>query len=110
VRYYRWYSNKSRVNEPIGHRQRRRPTPLRSPPLTARETWKGWAALIKQVYESAPLLCPKCGSEMRIIAFIERRQAEVIETILRHCGLWEERVALPPRTSYRRIGLEKANS
>ena len=26
---------------------------------------------------------------MKIISFIERRQAEVIERILRHCGLWE---------------------
>jgi hypothetical protein len=28
---------------------------------------------------------------MRIIAFIARHQTEVIEKILRHCGLWEER-------------------
>ena len=27
---------------------------------------------------------------MKIIAFIERHQTEVIEKILRHCGLWEE--------------------
>ena len=27
---------------------------------------------------------------MRIISFIERRQTEVIEKILRHCGLWED--------------------
>jgi hypothetical protein len=26
---------------------------------------------------------------MKIISFIERRQKEVIERILRHCGLWE---------------------
>jgi len=26
---------------------------------------------------------------MKIISFIERRQQEVIERILRHCGLWE---------------------
>jgi hypothetical protein len=47
--------------------------------------------LVKQVYEADPLLCPRCGSEMKIIAFIERHQTEVIEKILRHCGLWEER-------------------
>jgi hypothetical protein len=52
---------------------------------------KGWAALVKQVYEADSLLCPRCGSAMRIIAFIERHQTEVIEKILRHCGLWEER-------------------
>ena len=26
---------------------------------------------------------------MKIISFIERRQRDVIERILRHCGLWE---------------------
>ena len=33
---------------------------------------------------------------MRIIAFIERRQTEVIEKILRHCGLWQPSAPRPP--------------
>jgi hypothetical protein len=34
---------------------------------------------------------------MKIISFIERHQREVIEKILRHCGLWEEAsVRAPP--------------
>jgi len=37
-----------------------------------------------------PLRCPKCGGEMRVIAFIERRQRDVIRKILEHCGLWEQ--------------------
>ena len=50
-----------------------------------------WAALIKKVYEVDPLKCPKCGGQMRIIAFIEKKeQADIIEKILRHCGLWIE--------------------
>ena len=96
IRYYGWYSNKSR-----GQRAKRQPlaaaataAAARSP--TAREARKGWAALIKQVYETDPLACPKCGSPMRIIAFIERRQTDVIEKILRHCGLWEESSARGP--------------
>ena len=48
-----------------------------------------WAALIERVYETDPLTCPRCGKEMRIISFIETHQREVIEKILRHCGLWE---------------------
>ncbi len=48
-----------------------------------------WAALVKRVYEVALLECAKCGAEMRIIAFIERCQRDVVEKILRHCGLWE---------------------
>ena len=31
----------------------------------------------------------RCGSTMKIISFIERCQGDVIERILRHCGLWE---------------------
>ena len=57
---------------------------------SAREARKRWAALIKQVYETDPMSCPKCGSEMKLIAFIQPDQGAVIEKILRHCGLWEE--------------------
>jgi hypothetical protein len=45
--------------------------------------------LIQRVYEVDPLACPKCGGVMKIISFIERRQTDVIQRILRHCGLWE---------------------
>ena len=38
---------------------------------------KRWAVLIKQVYETDPLLCPKCGGEMKIISCIERDPSEV---------------------------------
>ena len=48
-----------------------------------------WAMLIKRVYEVDPLECPKCGGTMKIISFIERGQQDVVERILRHCGLWE---------------------
>jgi len=54
------------------------------------EARRRWAALIKRVYEVDPLRCPKCGGQMRVIAFIERRQRDVIRKILEHCGLWEE--------------------
>jgi len=53
-----------------------------------------WAALIKCVYEVDPLKCPVCGGTMKIISFIEKRQSDVIERILRHCNLWKE---IPPR-------------
>jgi hypothetical protein len=45
--------------------------------------------LIKRVYEVDPLECPQCGGAMKIISFIEQRQQDLIERILRHCGLWE---------------------
>ena len=45
--------------------------------------------LIKRVYEVDPLCCPKCGGQMKVVSFIEPPQAEVIEAILKHCGLWQ---------------------
>ena len=48
-------------------------------------TWRG---LIKKIWNTDPLLCPKCSGEMRLISLIEDRQ--VIEDILRHLSLWEE--------------------
>ena len=42
-----------------------------------RKAGKQWAALISQIYETDPLICPECGSEMKRISFIESRQTEV---------------------------------
>ena len=38
---------------------------------------------------AAKRLC-KCGGTMKIVGYIERHQSDVIEKILRHCGLWKE--------------------
>ena len=53
------------------------------------KTASNWAALVNRVFEVDLLECPQCGSRMKIISFIERRQRDVVEKILRHCGLWE---------------------
>ena len=47
-----------------------------------------WAMLIKRVYEIDPLACSRCSGQMKIVAFVEPPQGDVIEKILRHCGLW----------------------
>ncbi|MBM3860227.1 MAG: hypothetical protein FJ395_11325 [Verrucomicrobia bacterium] len=57
------------------------------PPIAQRE-------LIKRAWGVDPLLCPKCGGQMRLISLIE--DAPVIEKILRHLDLWEG-LALPLR-------------
>ena len=57
-------------------------------PARASQTW---AMLIKRVYEVDPLTCPHCGGDMKVVAFIEPPQGDVIEKILRHCGLWQPR-------------------
>jgi hypothetical protein len=43
------------------------------------------ARLLARVYEVFPLLCPGCGTDMRILAFLIA--AEPIDAILRHLGL-----------------------
>jgi len=92
VRYYGWYSNKMRgqrlkragsetvvadagseVIEVFESKPRRIPS-------------KKWRELIKKVWEADPLLCPNCQHEMRVVALID--EADVIERILRHLGLW----------------------
>ena len=43
---------------------------------------KAWARLLSKVYEIDPMICPKCGSEMKVIAVIQ--EPEEIKRILRH--------------------------
>jgi len=106
IRYYGWYSNKARgmrrkAAEAAGAAEQpttasavdAAPVPVRS---RASQTW---AMLIKRVYEIDPLICPRCSGQMKVVAFIEPPQGEVIEKILRHCGLWRP---ASPRASRRR--------
>ncbi len=46
------------------------------PPLVSKELKKLWSYFIQKVYETDPLICPKCRGEMWIIGFIG--QPEVI--------------------------------
>ena len=43
---------------------------LPQPKEKPRRTSYLWAMLIARIYEALPLLCPRCGSPMKIIAFI----------------------------------------
>ena len=52
--------------------------------------------LIKRVYEVDPLKCGRCGGEMKVVAFIEPPRGDVIEKILRHCGLWDPSIPRAP--------------
>ncbi len=86
VRYWGYYSNVARGKRRLGAAQRLvaadETTELGSaagistalPPGDEepfrRRARLTWAALIKKLYEIDPLLCPFCGAEMKIIAFI----------------------------------------
>lgn len=43
---------------------------------------RAWARLLAKVYEVDPLVCPKCGAEMKVIAIIE--DPDKLKRILRH--------------------------
>lgn len=43
---------------------------------------QAWARLLAKVYEIDPFVCPQCGTEMRVIAFIQG--PEEINKILAH--------------------------
>ena len=106
IRDYGFYSNKSRGVRTKGQGEAAPPTAPNSVPApSAKQARKVWAALIKQVYEVDPLVFPECSDQMKIIRFIERHQTEVIERILRHCGLWEEAPArYPPPAPESEVG------
>jgi hypothetical protein len=53
-----------------------------------------WAALIARIYEVFPLLCPNCGGQMRIIAFITF--SADIHRILDHIGVEPEAPRITP--------------
>jgi hypothetical protein len=105
IRYYGYYSNVSR-----GKRKKEKPeekteiSEIDAPPLS-KEIKKRWSYLIRKVYETDPLICPKCQGEMRIISFID--QPYVIKKILHHLGRWEESEAPaesePPRKEIKRL-------
>lgn len=83
IRYYGLYSNAHR-----GKKRKAEVDPSHPPIIDEKETYvlsKGWAEMIRKVYEIDPLLCPKCGGRMSIIAFIEDHV--VIDRIINHLKL-----------------------
>ena len=56
-----------------------------------------WAELIRRVYEVDPLVCPRCGSEMRVIGFIT--QPALIDRILDHLRSRDKIPRPPPLSS-----------
>jgi hypothetical protein len=80
VRYYAWYSNRSRgARDAVGARlagAQPQPEPTPSPSRAS------WARLLRRIFEIDPLLCAACGSAMKIVSVIT--EPKVIDAILRH--------------------------
>ena len=53
-----------------------------------------WAVLMARIYEVFPLVCPICGGQMRIIAFITH--SADIRHILEHIGVETEPSRITP--------------
>ena len=89
INYFGFYSNKKRGLQLKKLPKAQQATDMDEPDTAYRRKCSiTWAALIKAVFEVDPLKCPKCGGTMRIVGFIGREQRDVVEKILRHCGLW----------------------
>jgi len=108
VRYYGWYSNKTR-----GQRRKQKLVfEAQDQNIASAEVIdvsdyqpkkhasKKWRELIKKVWEVDPMMCPKCGKPMKVIALIDEPGA--IFEILSYLGLWDPvneqvRPRAPPR-------------
>jgi hypothetical protein len=83
VRYYGLYAN--------AHRGMIKKASLGSFPLRIGEDElrrlpaKGWAEMIRKVYEVDPMLCPRCGGQTKVIAFLT--DYAVVDRIINHLKL-----------------------
>jgi hypothetical protein len=98
VRYYAAYSNRARgQRRKAGARVEARASdgPADELPLPGERAAlrRRWANLIRRVYEGDPLVCPRCGCEMRVVGFIT--EPGLIKRILDHVRR-RERVCRPP--------------
>jgi hypothetical protein len=84
VRYYGFYSNKSRGLRKKADTDDDVPALIESE-ASSKEFRKNWARLIQKIYNVDPRLCSKCSGSMPIIAFIEDKQ--LVKKILKHLSL-----------------------
>jgi len=83
VRYYGLYGN--------AHRGKVRKAQMDKHPSiiveeeNPRVPRRGWAEMIRKVYEVDPLVCPQCGGQMKVIAFIT--DYAVVDRIINHLKL-----------------------
>ncbi len=83
VRHYGLYANAQRGKV---RKARLASSPLRIVEEELRRVpAKGWAEMIRKVYEVDPLLCPKCGGRMKLIAFLTDHA--VVDRIIDHLKL-----------------------
>ncbi len=97
VRYYGYYSNKSRglrkkaaLDEQVPH--------LINTDIDSKEFRKSWSRLIQKVYGRDPLACPKCNGKMKVIALIDDLEVIRRSYSTLTCGKRETTIRRPARS------------
>jgi len=67
---------------------------------------KGWAAMIRKVYEVDPMVCPKCQGTMKVVAFIT--EYVVVDRIIDHLKLRFIAEKPPPAQVFEQVALTAA--
>jgi len=63
---------------------------------------KGWAEMIRKVYEVDPMLCPRCGGQMKVISFLT--DWAVADRIINHLKLtFVADRPPPPQIAYQEV-------
>jgi hypothetical protein len=100
VRYYGLYAN--------AHRGKARKTGQAAIPFLIMEEElrpipsKGWAEMIRKVYEVDPMVCPQCGATMKVIAFLT--YYSVVDKIINHLKLtFVAEKPPPPQFAYQEV-------
>jgi hypothetical protein len=102
-RYYGFYSSRQRGSrrkaaEADGDYEEHPLVIVDPEPEAVRQARHRWAELLRRIFEVDPLACPRCGEQMRIVAFIT--QPKTIDRILEHLrrtALTRPRTRAPPR-------------
>jgi hypothetical protein len=100
VRYYGLYAN--------AHRGKVKKANLAAFPLRMVEEElrripaKGWAEMIRKVYEVDPMVCPHCGGQMKVISFLT--DYSVVDRIIDHLKLkFVAERPPPPHLAYQEV-------
>jgi ribosomal protein S27E len=104
VRYYGLYANAHRGK--IRKASRVPVMPGMNEGEPPRLPSKGWAEMIRKVYEVDPMICPRCGGIMKVIAFL--MEYAVVDRIIRHLGLTFAAEKPPPSVVFGQLALMTA--
>ena len=104
VRYFGLYANAHRGKVKKASRS---PTALRIVEEELRRLpSKGWAAMIRKVYEVDPMICSKCGGRMKVVAFLTEHA--VVDRIIDHLELAFVADRPPPSRVLEQVALPSA--